>query len=344
MDIFNTTKKTGKDGYGLDIGSHSIKFIRLLYEKDSASIAKLSYVKIKDPSSRSSIIEAIKRCVETGNAGIKEFNVAIAGPAVIVRFIELPRMNDNELSNAITFEAEKYIPFGINEVVIDHRVVVPHIGSNKMLVLLVAAKKDHVNDRLKLLQESGISASILDVASIANANAFLMNPRKKARVGVSAVIDIGASATDIDIIDHDILYFTRTFQIGGDEITKAISNKLSMDIRRAEELKMNPAKRADDISEITKPVLYNIIDEIRPSFSYFENQSGKSIERVYLGGGGSRIQNFHNLLRENLEVAVEQWDPSDGMMIEAEVDKSLFASVKDQLGVATGLAFRQQGD
>ena len=145
---------------------------------------------------------------------------------------------------------------------------------------------------------------------------------------------------DINIIDGDVLYFTRSIQIGGDDITKALSEAMSVDLKSAEEMKVNPGDKAGEVSQKIEPVLRNMIDETRLSFSYYENQSGKNIGKVYLTGGSARIPNFNTMFKENLGIDADLWDPTAHMEIDPAIDKGFLAGVKDQLGVAIGLALR----
>lgn len=341
MSLFNKLLKPNKTHIGVDIGSYAIKAVELSKEKDNFKIKNLAYVKVENPGSRDSLLQAIKESANKANILNKEVNIAISGPSIIVRFIELPRMTGDELRNAISFEAEKYIPFSSDEVIIDHQLLIPHLGDeNKMLVLLVAAKKDLITERLNLLNEAGLSAGILDVSSFANINAFLLGGTSRKMDKIAALVDIGAKATDINIIDGDILYFTRNIQLGGNDITKVLSDARSVDLNSAEDMKVNPSLKASLVNEAIKPILHNIIDEIRLSFSYYENQSGKSIEEVFLTGGSSKVSNFYNMLKENLGVAVVPWNITEHMELAASVDNQLVDSIKDQLGVAIGLAAR----
>jgi type IV pilus assembly protein PilM len=272
-------------------------------------------------------------------ASNKDVNIAVSGSSVVIRFIELPRMNEDELKNAIIFEAEKYIPFSINEVIIDHQLLIPHLGDNKMLVLLIAAKKNVVNERLELINKAGLSVNILDVASLANVNSFFMTA-KKGKDEIVALINIGAKATDINIVSGEILYFTRSIQIGGDDLTKSVAEAMSLGFKEAEELKINPGDKAGEVGEKTKTVLHTIVDEIHLSFSYYENQSGRDIEKVYLGGGGAKSINMREMLQEGLDVNVELWGPLMSMAVEPLVNKQLVELLKHQMGTAVGLALR----
>lgn len=340
MKLFNNLIKYKQNHIGIDIGSYSVKAIELSgVEKNTFRIKNAGYEKIENPASQESLVKAIRGAVTKASISSKEVNIAVSGPSVIVRFIELPRMSEDELRNAIHFEAEKYIPFSINEVSISHQLIIPRLGNNMMLVLLVATKKDIITKRLNLISEAGLSARILDVASFANVNAFLNSAARK-KNKVTALIDLGARAMDINIIDEDILYFTRSVQLGGDDVTKVLSETLSLELKSAEDIKIDPADKADLIREKIEPVLRNMIDETRLSFSYYENQSGKTLEEVYLTGGSSGITNLSNMFKEGLGIDVVLWDPTELIPIDASADSQLINSMKYRLGVAIGLALR----
>ncbi|MDD5680619.1 MAG: type IV pilus assembly protein PilM [Candidatus Omnitrophica bacterium] len=340
MNLFKSFGKTGKDHIGIDIGSNSIKTVELFQEKDIVRIKNIGYAKIEKPGSAESIANAVKEtAVMAKIMPGKDVAIAVPGSSVVVRFIELPRMNEEELRNAIVFEAEKYIPFSLNEVVVDHQLLIPHLGDNKMLVLLIAAKKDIINERLDLINRAGMSASVLDVVSLANVNAFLSAPQRN-KSGTSAVVNIGAKATDINIIAEGVLYFTRSIQIGGDDLTKSIMESMSLNLKDAEELKINPKDKTAEVAEKTKAMLRAIVDEIRLSFSYYENQSGRNIEKVYLGGGVSKSNNICEIMKENLDVEIALWDPTAAIALEPSADSQLVNSLKYQMGTAIGLALR----
>lgn len=324
---------------GIDIGSYAIKIVELFREKEKVKIKNLAYKKLEDASTRNSLIMALKECAAKAGILNRQVNIAVSGPSVIVRFVELPHMTAEELKNAVPFEAEKYIPFNIEEVILGHQVLVPRISNeNKMLVLLVAAKKAFINSTINIASEAGLSIGIIDVASLAKVNAFSMSFGKKGEI--AALVDVGAKSTDINILEDGILYFSRSIQLGGSDITKALSDAMSIDLKKAEEIKMNPNERDPEADEIIRNILQNIIDEVRLSFSYYENQSGKSVEKVFVTGGTSKIKEFKNLLQENIGIEISQWDPTAGVEIDAGVDTQLLASVKEQLGVAIGLALR----
>ncbi|MDP3788817.1 MAG: pilus assembly protein PilM, partial [Candidatus Omnitrophota bacterium] len=187
--------------------------------------------------------------------------------------------------------------------------------------------------------QAGLSARVLDVTSLANVNSFL-TATKRNKSEIAAIINIGAKATDINIISEDVLYFTRSIQIGGDELTKSLAESLSMNMKDAEELKVNPKDKIAEVAEKTKTILHTIVDEIHLSFSYYENQSGRNIEKVYLSGGLATSADICGLMKENLDIDAALWDPTGFMIPDSSLDSRLLNSVKYQMGTAIGLALR----
>jgi len=336
-------KKREEGRLGLDIGSHSVKVIEITGPDDKPELTALSYEKIHSADSRTAIVDAVTQCVARAHLSSKDVNTAITGPGVIVRFIEIPQMKDSELKNAIPFEAEKYIPFSVKEVTLGYYVLLNPIGKGKMLILLVAAKKDLVEERMKTVKDAGLTADIVDVSSIAVANAFLAQKRlsKDKKNKVCAIIDIGAKGTDIDIIDDDVLYFTRSIQMGGDNIAKVAEEKVPGFKGDIEELVYSGSYDKGEFSAAVESVMCDIIDEIRPSFGYFENQSGKMIDEVFITGGASKLAEIGEILRKHLELKVVKWNPLEGVEINKSIDKDLLARIRDQLGVSVGLAIRR---
>lgn len=339
--MFNKFKMRKKNRVGIDIGSYAVKAVEIIHgEKNALKIKNVGYARIEDAASPKSAVQAIKKAAGMINiSGKQAVNIAVSGPSVIVRFVELPHMNKDELNNAIPFEAEKYIPFDINEVIIDYQMLIPRLTNNQMLVLLAVAKKDIINERLNLLKDAGLQAGILGISSFANINAFLeKTPEKEG--GVTALIDVGAKATDINIMDAGVLYFTRSVQMGGGDITKVLAEAMSLEYKAAEETKLNPGDKAALVAEKIQPVLRNILDEIKLSFSYYENQSGKNVEKARITGGCARISGIYPMFKEGLGLELKPWDPLEGVEVDAAVDAGLVKTVKDQMGVAVGLALR----
>jgi len=333
-----TDRKHSKKSLGLDIGSFAVKAVEL-NASDKMAVSGFGVRNIFRLS-RKEAADSIKELLPSSGITARTAAISVSGPSVIERFIFLPKMDEDALKGAVKFEAEKFIPFDINECVLDHKIIARDDRENKINVLLVAVKKDYLTNKIKLVEESGLTVSLVDVDAFASSNAFLKcfnNPADK----TVAVLNIGASLTNISILRGENIYFARDLAIGGNDLTVATSKMLGVDEKAAEELKVSPGDRVQDVAGCIKPVLGNLIDEVKMSFSYYENQTGKEINEVYISGGGAGIAGLVDVFKENLGTGPSVLNP----MHFAEVglpgsDKGPLEKTGSLFSVAIGLALR----
>lgn len=158
---------------GLDIGTRLIKGAEVLSEGNRRTLTKFHFVEIDFPFNREKIAAGLKSFLKDFQPSVKDVNISLSAPSAIVRFINMPKMKKEDLNNSLRFEAEKYIPFNINEVLIDASILEENLEEkNQMRVLLAAAKKDVVNSRIDMLKENGLSVAVIDIDSFACFNAF----------------------------------------------------------------------------------------------------------------------------------------------------------------------------
>src|SRR6185369_16852980 len=235
--------KKKKEVIGIDIGSSSVKLVQLkdlkgVYQLLNVGIVPLPPEAIVDNTlmDSASIVSAIRNLV--ASLGVKVRNVAcsISGNSVIIRKILLPAMPSEELEDQITWEAEQYIPFDINDVNMDFQILSPDsVDPAKMNVLLVASKKDIINDYVAVFNEAGLQLSVVDVDSFTIQNVFEANHD----VGpdeVAALINIGASVMNINIVKSGITLFTRDVQMGGNLYTEEIQKQMGLSSPEAESM------------------------------------------------------------------------------------------------------------
>src|SRR4030042_1125180 len=233
-----------KEVIGLDIGCSSIKLVELKEDKNghklqNLAIAPMPSEAIVDGALMDSvtIIDTIRDVIATSKTKTKDVVTSVSGHSVIVKKISLPLMTEAELEESIQWEAERYIPFDINDVNIDFQI----FGSTPenpevMDVVLVAAKKDIINDYVSIIMESGLNPIIIDIDSFALENmlAISYDIGKEETV---AIANVGASVTNINIIRNNISAFTRDVFTGGNKITEDIQRQLHVDHEEAEKIK-----------------------------------------------------------------------------------------------------------
>ncbi len=346
--------KKKKEVIGIDIGSSSVKLVQLKAQKGAyrllnAGIMPLPPEAIVDNTlmDSASIVGAIRNLV--ASLGIKARDVAcsISGNSVIIRKITLSTMTTEELEDQIVWEAEQYIPFDINDVNLDFQILSPDsIDPTKMSVLLVASKKDLINDYVAVFNEAGLQLSVVDVASFTIQNAFEINPDVDPD-DVVALINIGASVMNINIVKSGITLFTRDVQMGGNLYSEEIQKQMGLSSSEAESMKLLANKAGNNaLLEVLDKVNETITQEIRRSLDFYNSTaSDERITRIFLSGGCSKVYNLLEVINEKLGVPVEMINPFARITCnDKEFDPEYLAEIAPLMAVTVGLAIRRVGD
>jgi type IV pilus assembly protein PilM len=338
--VMKKTQSKSKSRVGLDIGSSSVKIVEIASSGESLSLVCLGTKKVSG-SVREPLIEAIKSLSNEIKVTAKEAAISISGPSVIVRFVTMPKMKDEELKSAMRFEAEKYVPFTINDCVVDFQVLRKNDKEGKFEILLVAAKKDFVMNKVSIAEESGFTVTAVDVDTFAAANTFLKNFPQAPAGKTTALLNIGSNFTNVGIVRDGVLCFSRDISIGGDDFSQAISKALGVDMKSAEEIKLSPKDRLQEIVACAKNVTNNLQDETRLSLSYYENQSGRGVDEICISGGSSGMPGLESLFQEAFESKPILWDPLSCLdKSRGGFDAALVEKTKGFFAVAVGLALR----
>ena len=329
-----------KAAIGLDVGTHAIKAVEISVSGSSIAITNAGYREVPNPDAR---MEALKQLVF--DKGLRGTDVvsSVAGRSVIVRYVNLRKMDPAELQNAIRFEADKYIPFSIDEVVLDCQPMdgAENVGPDEMKVLLVAVKRKLIEDHVALLRSCGVNPVIIDVDGFALGNAHLLATGMKGCQGVRALVDIGASKTNINVMEDDRSLFTREVYVGGDDFSAEIGKRLSVNPFEVEQLKADAGDKAEDIHEAVQSVTDDLGNEIRLSLDFFENEFDRTVDSVVLSGGGSRLAGLSESLEGNFNKPTEVWDPTSAFSLRfSHGGAETFQEKAPQMIVAIGLAAR----
>ena len=337
--LLNLKKKFKKSQsrVGLDIGSSSVKAIKLKFENDSVELCDFAVISTLE----NGFAHAARQAMQP--LEIKTVNTSVSGPSTIIRYVNFPKMSPDELKKALKFEAQKYIPFSLAEVNIDAAILKDNLQDNKMLVAIAAVKKDFFTQRLKLFEGSDFKINIIDIDSLALINAFNFNyPRdSNTKPKSAALLNIGATFSNLNILEDGAPLLSRDMNIAGNNFTQKIADAFEMDFKAAEELKINPDKeRMQKLIQATEPAVSNLATEIRVSFDYYESQSASSVGKIFLSGGGSSFLGLKDALANSLGIEVEYWDTLKQISVSSTIDSAKLKSVSSQLGIALGLALR----
>ena len=353
-DVFGIGKS--KTVIGLDIGSSAVKAVELKSTGGAYRIAAIASDAIPPDSivegaiiDGAGVADAIRRVLD--QAGIKSRDVAasLSGNAVIVKKISLPQMTESELAETIRWEAEQYIPFDVQDVNLDYQILDAGGANGKtaMDVLLVAAKKDKIGDYTSVIVQAGRVPVVIDVDAFAMQNAFEANYDADL-AAVNVLMNVGASAININIVCGGASVFTRDISIGGNAFTEAIQREFNLPFGQAERAKRgDPVQGAqmEEMRPLLKAVTENVLLEIQKTFDFFRaTATSDRLDRIMLCGGGARVDGFVSALSERVGLPVEPLDPFRRILFDA----AKFGVAADEVAptsvVAVGLALRREGD
>lgn len=327
---------------GIDIGASRIKAVKVIFNGASAVLSQAVSETVVDGN----VQDALSRVVSFFSDVKKGVNLSIAGSnSVVMRYITMPRMEKKELFQALKFEATKYVPFPLEEVYFDAQIISPQgaADGNKMQVLLAAARKEVVNQRLETAQKAGISVRCVDIDCLAVFNAFsAVCPDIMQSYGKKtfALLNISDHNSNLDIIEGGSLRLSRDLHQGVLKMTERISAASSLSRPGVvSALADGLQEKQDDLGRVFGQAVSELAMELRVSFDYYESQSSSAVSAIQLSGAASGWPGFSGQLSELLGLPVDQWDPL--RKPPAADDLALPLGNSGDFAVAAGLALRR---
>lgn len=312
---------------GVDLGSTSIKVIALGSRKGPGlrpilgqNLVPLEAAHETDPS------EPLRAALDTLHVPHRTVNLSVSGPWVLMRVVEMPPMKPQEMRQALPFEAQRYLPFNLQEVSIDGVTLGPAADAKKVWVLIVACKKELIERRLDWARRAGLEVRVIDVDALAAANGYLAAHNGQA-AGESprALINVGAQLTNLVIFRGQAPYLVRDIPWGGAKLVRQAAEQLAADEALiTQELAQGSSR--PELATAVKAACEGLVSELQLSFDYFENRLGQPPEEVLVSGGVSQSGVFLDGLKGLLTQAVHPWSPVQGL--------------SGQFAVAYGLALR----
>ncbi|NOQ68152.1 type IV pilus assembly protein PilM [Patescibacteria group bacterium] len=363
--MFNILKKQATSSLGIDIGTTGIRVVQLgLKDKkisleNYASIETKDYLEILGSDSKFNNIRMSDKKISgdlakiISDAGISSKKVSMAVPisSAFSSIISLPDMPEEEIENAINFEARQYIPISIDEVIFDWVVVGKTDGTKnsdivgdknikKLKVLLVAIPKEITNKYVSIVDSLGLELVALETESFSLAMAFSRDEK-----GTTSIVDIGNKTTSITIVENgEVISGHSISGTGGEEITKIISHGVDVDFHRAEQLKMDIGFNKDNasqkqVSEIVLPIMSIIISEIKKINENYTKSNKKSVNKIIITGRTSYISGLAEYFTKEIGIPTEIGNPWKKISYDKALNKKLQES-SPYFSVAVGLALR----
>ncbi len=348
----------GKSAVGLDIGTSSIKLAHLKETSKGMQLLAFDTMVLPPDTIKDGVIlnapELVRRLQDlfTSNK-VRERRVAVSlsGHSVIIKKIALPEMSQAELDEQIQWEAEQYIPFDIKDVNVDYEIINPRAGQGQMDVLLVAAKKAVITELTDVVRAAKLEPVVVDVDSFAIFNAFELNFDVPASEAV-ALINVGASTININVVADGATSFTRDITVGGNLLTDEIAKQFVVPWEEAEHMKTTSETTLSmsgvlrEVQRISQRVSENLINEIQRSLDFFAATAmNADISAIYLCGGAALQTGLIEGIERRLGVTVRALNPFGNIVVDPKkFDAQLLQRMAPVSAVAIGLARRQQGD
>ena len=343
---------------GLDIGSSCVKAVECAVKSKGIELVKVGVAKLPPEAivqgaflNSGAVVSAIQEAIASAGIKSKLVATAVSGHSVIVKKISLPAMSREELDESIRWEAEQYIPFDINEVNLDFQIVEGSETEGQMDVLLVAAKKDLIDDYTQVITDAGLQPAVIDVAAFAVENAFHANYESSSDE-VVALVNIGSQVVNINIVSRGAPAFTRDISTGGNAYTEEIQKALSVSWEEAERMKIGGSRHEEsqdvvpqEVEDSIRQVTDTVLGEISRSLDFFAATAAESrISRVLLSGGGSQVSGLEAAFQGKTNLPVERLDPLARVVAAGSLDARMLEDLGPGLAVATGLALRRVND
>jgi type IV pilus assembly protein PilM len=368
--------KKGGDGrlIGLDIGSYWVKVLELDITKADREIKGL--VKKELPSEMrhgerdpAAVAEVIKTCLAEGGISSKDVVIMVSGPQVFIRRIVMPPMPQEELAEVIPFEATKHVSFSVEQLTLDYVIVGEKEvdGVKNTDILLVATPKEVVEQQKSIAGAAGLRPVAVTVAPMVLWKAFLLS-KKEYQEKVIALLDIGYERTTISLLNNGMLEFTRTINVGGDEVTSSLMTEplatgeggsRTLTYEEAESIKREyglPLSTAtgtttkegvllDQIPRLTRPSLEKLLSEIRISFDFYRTEFQiPKVEKIIMSGGGAGLKGLREFMTGDLGIEVELADPFQGVNFAGEIQEDDLAGIAPAFVMSFGLASWENED
>jgi type IV pilus assembly protein PilM len=335
----------GGDILGLDIGSDSIKLVKVDLGWGQIMLENMAVIETpQDALEDGELVDVeeisgeIDRALARNDFEVDHLVTAISGEQVISRIIEVPNMPKDELKEAVKWEAKEQIPISIEEGILDFEIL-SHKPDGNYQLLVIVVKEELVNKYIELADKLGLGIIAIETepAAIGRVVNQLFEDE------VIGIIDIGLETTDISVVDGENLLFTRMINMGGADITKKIAEKQNISFAEAQEYK---EENNLFTGQETKLIIENLTRALYRSLDYFEvNHYEHDVDRVILTGGGSKLMGLPEHLADEFDLEVNRLDYSGRLATDvSNISNNELADIAQKLTVSIGLGLRKEGN
>ena len=311
-----------RSSIGLDIGSGFVKVVEVDHSGDQPEVVRVAMRPLLPDAIVEGEIMDYGLVADTVRGLFQEMGLkgaevvtAVGGHDVIIKKIEMDRMKEADAREVIRWEAEQHVPFDIKSVEIDFQILNPHDDGLQMEVLLVAAKRELVDNKVALLQDAGVAPRVIDVGAFALHNAFEHN-YPEAMEGVVALVNVGHEVTNVNILDRGVPILTREIPFGSRKIREDLQRERQLTSEEAEDVVQGKAG-LDGLDRFVQTSADEVAVGIERAAAFLmTRQSGDGLGRIYLSGGGARIPGMTDALGERMGVETVLVNPFERVPVD----------------------------
>lgn len=336
-----------EEAIGIDIGSKSIKMAEVSSRGARPFLKRMAIMDVPDRvledgmiSDEDLLAETLQRMAAKNGFSGYQVAVALGGRSLFIREVVFPRMSEKELRQAIRWDLEKYVPFSPEQLYFDFSIVGPGATDMEVRLLLIAAPREGVDAITRVVAKAGLQLVAIDIEPLAIQRTLPETPD-------CVLIDTGASFSQVTLFQNNSPVFTRNIPIGGNQFTASVMEGMEIGRDEAELIKHSHGGSADASGE--PDVLSGQIDrivgelagEVRRTLEYYQVQNRNvNISKVFITGGGAKMNKLPEKLSAILELPVSLHDPLEGMESQSSLNRQYLREVGPQMSVAVGLAMR----
>ncbi|HZI86194.1 MAG TPA: type IV pilus assembly protein PilM [Pyrinomonadaceae bacterium] len=337
---------------GLDIGSSSVKAVELNKKGNALQLVNLGFENLQPDTIVDGQIMELNNVANVITSIFTEHQIktsrvaaGVSGHSVIVKNIVLPQMSEDELQESFSWHAEEHIPFDISDVNLDYQVT--SSSTDALNVLMAACKSDKIANVKQAIQLAGKQPVVIDVDAFALQNCYEVNYQPKPG-DVVALLNIGSSTMNINILNGDRSVFARDASVGGNQYTSLLQKELGLTYEQAEAAKRGYALPDGVEARPIQPIIETVSDilalEIRKTMDFYRataEESEEAIQKILIAGGGSKLPGLPDYLSRRFEIPVEVFDPFRQIQVDVrKFDPDYMKEIVPDMAIAVGLALR----
>lgn len=351
--LANLFKKKKKALLGIDISSSSVKVLELSRQANgryqveayaSESLPENAIVE-RNIDNDEAVGEAVRRALTRSRAGAKRAAIAVPGSAVIVKTVQMNRnLSEDDMDFQIRAEADQYIPFPLEEVAIDWEIQdEEESSSDSVNVLLAACRLDTIERRKDAVEYANQEVAVVDVEAFCTERVYelIRHQLGDDEVETVAIIDIGATMTTINVLNHGRSIYTREQMFGGKQLIEDISRQYGLSMEDAR-VNMNEGSLPDDYqTEVLEPFRRSVVQQVSRALQLFYSSSQfNDVDYIVLAGGTSVMPQLAEMVQDDMGIATIIANPFASMTLSNKVNPTVLNNDAPSLLIACGLAMR----